>query len=340
MALVVVLAVGIALLTFPAVRALGTGLLASAGLISIVAGLAAQTSLVNVFAGVQLAFTDAIRVDDVVVVQKEWGRIEEITLTYVVVHLWDDRRLILPSTYFTTTPFENWTRRQAAVMGTVELDLDWRAPVEAMRAELRRVLASTELWDGRTGVLQITDATLGYVRVRVVVSAANSGSLFDLRCLVREALIDCLQRDFPEALPHTRWEPLPLPDASDDDGGVAGDGEAADDGRQAGAARKATEGRETGAVRGNGRSRRAANDPAPTRLLPVAGRVPGTRGKTVPPERTDTGLFTGSIEAVQRSQAFTGPGEDAFRERDRTVRKHNPGAGRANEQKPNGGKDR
>ncbi|YCK76411.1 mechanosensitive ion channel family protein [Arthrobacter sp. D3-16] len=127
-ALVVVLAVGSVMLTFPAIQALGAGLLASAGVISIVAGLAAQTSLVNVFAGMQLAFTDAIRVDDVVVVQKEWGRIEEITLTYVVVHIWDDRRLILPSTYFTTTPFENWTRRQSEVMGTVEFDLDWRAP--------------------------------------------------------------------------------------------------------------------------------------------------------------------------------------------------------------------
>src|SRR5215207_653552 len=170
-ALVVVLAVGSVMLTFPAIQALGAGLLASAGVISIVAGLAAQTSLVNVFAGMQLAFTDAIRVDDVVVVQKEWGRIEEITLTYVVVHIWDDRRLILPSTYFTTTPFENWTRRQSEVMGTVEFDLDWRAPVEAMRAELRKVLDGTELWDKRVGILQVTDATNGFVRVRVLVSA-------------------------------------------------------------------------------------------------------------------------------------------------------------------------
>ena len=142
-ALIAVVALGSMMLTFPAIQALGAGLLASAGVISIVAGLAAQTSLVNVFAGIQLAFTDAIRVDDVVVVQKEWGRIEEITLTYVVVHIWDDRRLILPSTYFTTTPFENWTRRQSEVMGTVEFDLDWRAPVEAMRGELKKVLADT-----------------------------------------------------------------------------------------------------------------------------------------------------------------------------------------------------
>ena len=196
-ALIVMVALGSMMLTFPAIQALGAGLLASAGVISIVAGLAAQTSLVNVFAGIQLAFTDAIRVDDVVVVQKEWGRIEEITLTYVVVHIWDDRRLILPSTYFTTTPFENWTRRQSEVMGTVEFDLDWRAPVEAMRAELKKVLADTPLWDKRVGILQITDATAGFVRVRILVSAADSASLFDLRCLIREELVLFLQQDHP-----------------------------------------------------------------------------------------------------------------------------------------------
>ena len=128
-AVVVTIAVACVLLTIPEVRALGAGILASAGLISIVAGLAVQGTLTNVFAGMQLAFTDAIRVDDVVVVEKQWGTIEEITMTYVVVHLWDDRRLILPSTYFTTTPFENWTRKQSAILGTVELDVDWRAPV-------------------------------------------------------------------------------------------------------------------------------------------------------------------------------------------------------------------
>src|SRR6476661_3131499 len=207
-ALVVVLAVGTAMLTFPAIQALGAGLLASAGVISIVAGLAAQTSLVNVFAGMQLAFTDAIRVDDVVVVQKEWGRIEEITLTYVVVHLWDDCRLILPSTYFTTTPFENWTRRQSEVMGTVEFDLDWRAPVEAMRTELKSLLAGTELWDERVGILQVTDATSGFVRVRILVSAADSAALFDLRCLIREELVGFLQQHHPQALPHLRWETM------------------------------------------------------------------------------------------------------------------------------------
>ncbi|MDJ0457432.1 mechanosensitive ion channel [Arthrobacter sp. NQ7] len=277
-ALVVVLAVGTAMLTFPAIQALGAGLLASAGVISIVAGLAAQTSLVNVFAGMQLAFTDAIRVDDVVVVQKEWGRIEEITLTYVVVHLWDDRRLILPSTYFTTTPFENWTRRQSEVMGTVEFDLDWRAPVEDMRTELRRVLAGTELWDQRVGVLQITDATGGFVRVRILVSAADSAALFDLRCLVRETMVTFLQQSHPQALPHQRWE-----QAADDDGGTA--------------------------------TRRRS----PLRGLGLAGAA----GARPPADPHESQLFTGSIEAVERSRAFTGPGEDVFEERDRNLAAHN-----------------
>jgi small-conductance mechanosensitive channel len=276
-ALVVVLAAGSVMLTFPAIQALGAGLLASAGVISIVAGLAAQTSLVNVFAGMQLAFTDAIRVDDVVVVQKEWGRIEEITLTYVVVHIWDDRRLILPSTYFTTTPFENWTRRQSEVMGTVEFDLDWRAPVEDMRAELRRVLAGTELWDERVGVLQITDATGGYVRVRILVSAADSAALFDLRCLIREAMVTFLQQGHPQALPHQRWEQA----ASDAGASVQ---------------RKAP-------LRGLG--------------------SPAASGARPPADPHESQLFTGSIEAVERSRAFTGPGDEVFEDRDKTLASRN-----------------
>ncbi len=205
-AVIITIAVASVLLTIPEVRALGAGILASAGLISIVAGLAVQSTLTNVFAGMQLAFTDAIRVDDVVVVESQWGTIEEITMTYVVVHLWDDRRLILPSNYFTTTPFENWTRKQSAILGTVELDLDWRAPVGDLRDHLKKTLAETDLWDGRTGVLQITDAVNALVRVRILVSAADSGALFDLRCLVREAMVTHLQERHPGALPRQRWE--------------------------------------------------------------------------------------------------------------------------------------
>ncbi|MCU1419726.1 MAG: mechanosensitive ion channel protein MscS [Homoserinimonas sp.] len=200
----VIVALGSILLTFPGAQAAGASLLASAGLVSIVAGLAAQSTLANVFAGMQLAFSDAIRVDDVVIAHKEWGRIEEITLTYVVVHIWDDRRMVLPSTYFTTTPFENWTRRNSELLGSVEFDLDWRAAPARMREELHRILETTDLWDGRVGVLQITDAVGGFVRVRVLVSAGDAGKLFDLRCLVREQLISWLHGSSPQAIPRTR----------------------------------------------------------------------------------------------------------------------------------------
>ena len=192
------------LMTFPEVRTVGASLLASAGVVSIIAGLAAQSTLGNVFAGVQLAFSDAIRVDDVVIVEGEWGLIEEITLTYVVVKVWDDRRLVVPSTYFTTTPFQNWTRRTSDLLGSIELDLDWRVDPRAMRIHLDDVLERSELWDGRVKVLQVTDAVGGFVRVRVLVSASDAGRLFDLRCEVREELVDWVHRHGPDALPKTR----------------------------------------------------------------------------------------------------------------------------------------
>ncbi len=217
-AVIVVWAVGAALLTFPEVRVVGASVFASAGLLSVVAGLAAQSSLGNVFAGLQLAFTDAIRMDDIVVVQGDVGRIEEITLTYVGVRLWDDRRVILPSSWFTTTPFENWTHHAPALLGTVELDVDWSVPVDAMRAEVDRLLAASELWDGRTGMLQVTDATGGPLRVRVLLSAPDSGTLFNLRCEVREGLVAWLVRESPTALPRTRMQPVGQPE-----GAAAGD---------------------------------------------------------------------------------------------------------------------
>jgi small-conductance mechanosensitive channel len=272
---IVVCALAGVALTFPGARALGASILASAGLISIVAGLAAQSSLANVFAGIQLAFTDAIRVDDVVVVDSQWGRIEEITLTYVVVHAWDDRRLILPSTYFTTTPFENWTRRAADLLGTVELDLDWQVPIEPMRAELVRLLESTDLWDRRVGVLQVTDAVGGAVRVRALASAADAPSLFDLRCHVREGLVGWLQREAPEGLPRNRWETVaPAPPAAPSE-------------------RRAT----TGA-------------------LPAPGRWSGPDDTVQVAPASDSRLFTGSIDAIERSQAFRGPGQDVIDERE------------------------
>ena len=203
-AIIVVIAVGAALLTFPAVQTIGASVLASAGIASIVAGLAAQSVLANMFAGIQLVFSEALRVDDVIVVEGEWGRVGEITLSYVVLDLWDDRRLVLPCTYFTTTPFQNWTREGSELLGSIELDLDWRVSPTRMREHLERVLAETELWDGRASVLQVTEATGGLVRVRVLVTAQDAPTLFDLRCFVREALVDWVQRQMPTALPVQR----------------------------------------------------------------------------------------------------------------------------------------
>jgi small-conductance mechanosensitive channel len=205
-AIVVVLGGASALMTFPSFSDIGKTMFASAGLLTVVAGLAAQTSLGAAFAGIQIAFSDAIRVGDVVVLEEEWGRIEEITLTYVVVHLWDERRLVLPCTYFTTKPFQNWTRNATELLGTVELDVDFTVPFDAMRAELDRLLRSDPKWDGRVGVLQVTDAVEGLVRVRMLVSASNAGELFDLRCDVREGMVAWLQRTNPGALPRKRIE--------------------------------------------------------------------------------------------------------------------------------------
>ncbi|MFC4105994.1 mechanosensitive ion channel family protein [Micromonospora zhanjiangensis] len=204
--IIVVLALGVMLMTYPAVRGVGASVLASAGVIGALAALAAQSVLANLFAGLQLAFGGAVRLDDVVVVEGEWGRIEELTLSYVVVQIWDDRRLVLPTSYFTTKPFENWTRTQSAVLGTAEFDVDWAVPVQTMREELRRMVEDTELWDGRVCVLQVTDATGGSVRLRALVSAADAGRLWDLRCLVREHLVEWIRDQRPTVMPRVRTE--------------------------------------------------------------------------------------------------------------------------------------
>jgi hypothetical protein len=205
-AVVVLLGGAAVLMTFPAFKQIGTTLFASAGVVSLVAGLAAQTSLGLVFAGMQISFSNAIRVGDIVLVEDFWGRIEEITLTYVVVGSWDQRRLVLPTTYFTTTPFENWTRHGTELFGTVYLDVDFTVPLDPMRAELDRLLSESEHWDGRSGALVVTDAVGGYLQVRVTVSAPDSGALWGLRCAVREGLVDWLQRNHPAALPRWRVE--------------------------------------------------------------------------------------------------------------------------------------
>ena len=195
--------------TFEVARQAMTTVLASAGVISVIAGLAAQQTLGNVFAGLQLAFTDAIRVGDVVVAgdKHETGSVEEITLSYVVVRIWDERRLIIPCRYFTQTPFENWTRRAAAQLGTVELKLDWSAPMTLIRTKVEQLLTSTDLWDGRTWGVQITDSDEYTVTVRVLVSAKNSGHLSDLRAFLREQLISWIVTEEPWARPAQHIEP-------------------------------------------------------------------------------------------------------------------------------------
>jgi len=203
---IVVLAVGAILLSFPGAGAIGASVLASAGVISIVAALAAQSTLGNVIAGIQIAFSDSIRYDDAVIVEGEWGWVEEITLSYVVVRLWDDRRMVLPSTYFTTTPFQNWTRNHSELLGSVEFDLDWRVSPDGMRTELDRILPLTDLWDGRVKVLQVTDAINGFVHIRILVTARDAPTLFDLRCYVRERMIDWLQGSNEGGLPRFRVE--------------------------------------------------------------------------------------------------------------------------------------
>lgn len=199
--LVIIVAIAAMLMTFSLLRTFGASLLASAGVVGAIAGFAAHATLSNVFAGLQLALTDALRYDDVVVVENEWGRVEELTLTHVVVRLWDERRLVLPTTYFTTTPFQNWTRNEARVLGSVELHVGYNAPMMDLRAEARRIIERSPLWDRRDWVLQVVDSTPWSMIIRVLASAPDGPSSWDLRCDIREGLIKFLHREHPDALP-------------------------------------------------------------------------------------------------------------------------------------------
>jgi small-conductance mechanosensitive channel len=202
--LILILGVGTALMTFDAVRQYGVSLLASAGAAGIVAGLALQPLLKNVFAGIQLAITQPIRIDDALLIEGEWGNVEEITSTYVVVRIWDWRRLIVPLSYFIEQPFQNWTRESAQLIGTVMLYLDHKAPVGRIREQAEAIAKASQLWDGNVFNLAVTDFKERVMEVRVLVSARNSGRAFDLRCEMREKLIDWIQTEIPEALPRTR----------------------------------------------------------------------------------------------------------------------------------------
>jgi small-conductance mechanosensitive channel len=206
MVVVVVGGTAMALMTFPAARQVGTSLLASAGVIGIVAGIAARPVLSNLIAGLQLALAQPIRMDDVLIIKGEWGRVEEITGSYVVLKVWDERRLIIPLQWFIENPFENWTRSNSHILGTVILYLDFATPMEPLRAEVERVVKAAPEWDGRVCNVQVTDATERAMQVRILISGASSGEAFDLRCRVRERLLAFLAREYPDSLPRVRLE--------------------------------------------------------------------------------------------------------------------------------------
>ena len=197
-------AIGFILLSFDSIKKIGYGIFASAGLAGIIIGLSAQKVVGALLAGIQIAFTQPFRIDDAVVVENEWGWIEEINLTYVVIRLWDKRRLVLPSTYFLENPFQNWTRTSADIIGSVFIHTDYTISFDALRAELDNVLENTDLWDKKAKVLQVTDAKEQTVEIRILVSAKNSPTAWDLRVHVREKMIEFIQKNYPESLPRTR----------------------------------------------------------------------------------------------------------------------------------------
>jgi small-conductance mechanosensitive channel len=219
---VAVLAAAAILMNFERVRQLGTTILASAGILGIVLGFASQRSIALLFAGFQVALTQPIRIDDVVVIEGEWGRIEEITLSFVVVRIWDLRRLVVPISYFLEKPFQNWTRVSADVLGTVHLYCDYSVPVEAVRAELERALRASPLWDGKVANVQVTGTSEKALELRALMSAADASRLWDLRCAVREQLLGFLQREYPHCLPRLRAE-LREHGATNDGQGVEAD---------------------------------------------------------------------------------------------------------------------
>ncbi|MCP9200081.1 mechanosensitive ion channel family protein [Gramella sp. GC03-9] len=202
--IIVILALGISLMSIESIRSIGVSVLTSAGIAGIIIGLAAQKAIGTLLAGIQIAITQPIRLDDVVIVEGEWGWIEEINLTYVIVRVWDKRRLVVPTTYFIEKTFQNWTRTSADILGTVFIYTDYALPVDSIRKEQTRLLNSTDLWDGKVNVLQVTNTTERTVELRVLVSAKDSPTAWDLRVFLREKLLDFIQREYPQHLPKTR----------------------------------------------------------------------------------------------------------------------------------------
>lgn len=202
--LIVIITISIILLSFESMRRIGAGLLTGVGIGGVIIGFAAQKSLGNLLAGFQIAFTQPIRMDDVLIVEGEWGKVEEINLTYVVVNIWDKRRLVLPINYFIEKPFQNWTRTTAEILGTVFIYTDFDIPVEDLRQKLTELLKNNRLWDGKVSVLQVTDLKERTMEIRCLMSCRNSGDAFDLRCFIREEMIKHIRINFPESLVKTR----------------------------------------------------------------------------------------------------------------------------------------
>lgn len=207
-AMFVILLAGLALMlmTFPGARQFGASLLASAGVVGLVVGIAARPIFSNLIAGLQIALAQPIRIDDVLIVEGEWGRVEEITGTYVVLKIWDERRLIIPLQWFIENPFQNWTRNSSSIIGTVFLWVDYRMPIAPLRAEAQRLCESSPDWDQRLCKLQVTEAGEAAMQLRLLVTSASSGRNWDLRCDVREGLVDFMQREYPQHLPLMRAE--------------------------------------------------------------------------------------------------------------------------------------
>lgn len=222
---VIVIALALALMTFPAIHQIGASILASAGLAGLIVGMAMKPTLSSLIAGIQIALTQPIRLDDVVVVENEWGWVEEIETTYVVVRIWDLRRLVLPLSYFIEHPFENWTRTSADLLAYVILWVDYTTPVEDLRQELTRILKSTNYWKGEVNVLQVTDSNDRAMQVRALMDASDSSVAWNLRCLVREKLIEFIQQRHPASLPRLRgeFEATPLEQAPNGSAGSRND---------------------------------------------------------------------------------------------------------------------
>lgn len=315
---IVVIAVAAILLAIPQVRALGAGLLASAGLVSVVAALAVQSMLTNVFAGMQLAFTDAIRVGDVVVMDDYYGTIEDITMSYVVLKIWDGRRIIYPSSYFTTTPFENYTRTGTEISAGIDFHVDWRVPVDELRSRLRALVESSELWDGRDVSIQVLDIAEDRATLRAAVSARNAGDLWDLQCLVREDFIKYISEEHPEAMNILRVEQSP-PEALQTAGSSAssdGNNGSTSTGPREPWNMTSTPQLDTDKVR----SWKRAEPPVEIGVFPTVTRnktEPSTDTSSVPltQHSEDGSMYTGSVAAIERGADMAGPGEDAYRSR-------------------------